>query len=465
MPKGSGRVPVDTEIVTINELEVRAVKLVGDDVVEGLGMPFGGPFNGRDLDGERFTEKTDFAFDWFAERPLLYQHGLDDGTGISVVGRVKSWELRADLGVWVQAQLDKSHEYFDAVKELVKKGKLFFSSGAMRHLVEVNAKTGEIRRWPWVELSLTPTPSNMMAQVEMAAAKSHFEMAGLKMGMSDELRAVWTAAYINDLEDRCFAFIESGGEKDDEGKTKPRSLRHFPYRDADGELDEAHIRNALGRIPQSTLPQDAKDRALRIIRRAAEQVGIEVAEEKTADVKALSGSYEELIEKLQALINPPNPFEPMGRWAYIVATFPDYVIVCQHDAGEERTWRVEYAVGAEGKVTLGAIIEVEETYIPAPPESPLPIALQAETIAKSAVALAKRTKDLSERRLKEGRILSGANKKRLAACMEAMSAAVDELRGLLSDAEPEAKAEDLLRQGQQLEILRLYEATIPRNGG
>src|SRR3990167_5703776 len=42
--------------------------------------------------------------------------------------------------------------------------------------------------------------------------------------------AVWTAAFMNALPDSSFLYIESGGEKDESGKTKPRGLRHFPYK-------------------------------------------------------------------------------------------------------------------------------------------------------------------------------------------------------------------------------------------
>ncbi len=73
-------------------------------------------------------------------------------------------------------------------------------------------------------------------------------------------KAVWTTAYMNDLPDSAFLYVESGGEKDEDGKTKPRSLRHFPYKDADGKVDLPHLRNALARIPQSNLPQDVKDK-------------------------------------------------------------------------------------------------------------------------------------------------------------------------------------------------------------
>jgi len=81
----------------------------------------------------------------------------------------------------------------------------------------------------------------------------------------------------NDLPDSAFLYIEPGGKKDKDGKTVPRGLRHFPYRNAQGGLDEAHIRNALGRIPQSSVSADAKASALAKAKRYASQVGIKVA--------------------------------------------------------------------------------------------------------------------------------------------------------------------------------------------
>ncbi len=74
------------------------------------------------------------------------------------------------------------------------------------------------------------------------------------------LAAVWTTAYINNLPDSCFLYIESGGSKDSDGKTTPRSLRHFPVKDDSGAMDMPHLRNALARIPQSNLPADVKKR-------------------------------------------------------------------------------------------------------------------------------------------------------------------------------------------------------------
>ena len=80
-------------------------------------------------------------------------------------------------------------------------------------------------------------------------------------GGNHEQRAVWSTAYMNDLPDSAFLIIEKGGKKDSTGKTEPRSLRHFPVRDANGKVDLPHLRNALSRIPQSNLSAELKAEA------------------------------------------------------------------------------------------------------------------------------------------------------------------------------------------------------------
>lgn len=75
-----------------------------------------------------------------------------------------------------------------------------------------------------------------------------------------------SSAAINDLPDSAFAYIEPGGSKDDQGKTVPRSLRHFPVHDA------AHVRNALSRAPQSPFG----DKAMPKIKAAASKLGVHV---------------------------------------------------------------------------------------------------------------------------------------------------------------------------------------------
>jgi HK97 family phage prohead protease len=64
--------------------------------------------------------------------------------------------------------------------------------------------------------------------------------------------AEWDAKYISDLPDTAFLLVEPGGHKDREGKTVPRSLRHFPVHNASGGIDVPHLKNALARIPQAS---------------------------------------------------------------------------------------------------------------------------------------------------------------------------------------------------------------------
>jgi HK97 family phage prohead protease len=103
-------------------------------------------------------------------------------------------------------------------------------------------------------LGCHPTEEEAQAQVAALYASEK----------ADADKAEWSRAFINDLPDGSFLYIESSGEKDDEGKTTPRSLRHFPYKNADGGIDLPHLRNAIARIPQSNAPglDDAKKEKL-----------------------------------------------------------------------------------------------------------------------------------------------------------------------------------------------------------
>lgn len=73
--------------------------------------------------------------------------------------------------------------------------------------------------------------------------------------------AVWSTAEVNKFPDSSFAWIAPGGKKDKEGKTVPRSLRHLPYKDANGKVDLPHTRNALARLNQvKGMPSDVQKR-------------------------------------------------------------------------------------------------------------------------------------------------------------------------------------------------------------
>ena len=96
---------------------------------------------------------------------------------------------------------------------------------------------------------------------------THAKQLGRSAPMAPEPRAALATADINDLPDSAFAYIEPGGTKDSGGKTVPRSKRHFPVHDA------AHVRDALGRAPQSPFGE----KAMPAIRAAAKKFGIQVS--------------------------------------------------------------------------------------------------------------------------------------------------------------------------------------------
>lgn len=156
---------------------VKAVEEDGDWIVEGWGAPFGGPDDGRDSDGEYFSTKTDFALSMFTSRPVIFNHGMTEEDP-GVIGQEASVETR-DGGLWVRVVLDKTKELAKKAWELASKGKLFFSSGAISHLVR-KAEEGLLIKWPVCEWSLTPNPINKYA-VAFAAAKAHFAIIGVEL--------------------------------------------------------------------------------------------------------------------------------------------------------------------------------------------------------------------------------------------------------------------------------------------
>jgi len=146
-----------TEVVRETTYRAKAVKFVGADTIEGLAFPF----DSHDTDGETFTKSTDLCLDWFPERPLLYHHGLDRDHAAVKVGHVPGTEFETrEEGIWAQSQLDKNARYRKAIDRLIEQGALGYSSGAYAHLARKKSASGEITRWPWVELSLEPTPAH-----------------------------------------------------------------------------------------------------------------------------------------------------------------------------------------------------------------------------------------------------------------------------------------------------------------
>lgn len=125
-------------------------------LVEGYVLTWGNPHD-HDLEGEYFTPDTELCLDWFQERPALYHHGMDKTLGVKTIGTIKKYEADS-LGLWVQAQLRMQDDYSRAVYGMTGTKDFGWSSGSVEHLVQIE-RNGHIRRWPWIEGSITPSPA------------------------------------------------------------------------------------------------------------------------------------------------------------------------------------------------------------------------------------------------------------------------------------------------------------------
>ena len=154
-----------------------------------LAIPFGGPFAGKDLDGEFFSPNTDIKSDWFDRRPLVWHNNLDKTIDDPVIGTADDLEQQKD-GWWTTVWLDRSKRYWSAINELLGKKAIYGSSGSLPNFVRTDHKTGEILVWPYIEQTLTPTPANPYSVVVAAKAVDHFDKA--QLGLSPAMRGILT---------------------------------------------------------------------------------------------------------------------------------------------------------------------------------------------------------------------------------------------------------------------------------
>jgi hypothetical protein len=122
-----------------------------------------------------------------------------------------------------------------------------------------------------------------------------FEMPGYDVQL-----AKWKSSSVNDLPDSAFLIILPGGKKDKEGKTVPRSKRLLPYKNASGQIDKAHVRNAMARINQTHAPASMKKTALAKLIRVAKALGMDVQERKKFKLSDME-FYLSLLEGLEKL--------------------------------------------------------------------------------------------------------------------------------------------------------------------
>ena len=188
--------------------------------------------------------------------------------------------------LWYEAEI-----YDDQTAEKIRKGLIqHVSVGADYEAIDVvNGKVPHGLHNAELSLVAVPGIPETNVQVLEKLVDTRVAEALRKAGIQE---AEWDTEYINKLPDECFAYIETGGQKDEEGKTVPRSLRHLPFKNAQVNLDHDHVVAALQRLDQTNISAEAKAEAMQKLCGAAGELRIE------SGVCNLKGEAETLKAKL-----------------------------------------------------------------------------------------------------------------------------------------------------------------------
>jgi hypothetical protein len=119
---------------------------------------------------------------------------------------------------------------------------------------------------------------------------------------------------------------------------------------------------------------------------------------------------------------------------WIISVYPDYVIVLDDDS--DGYLQVGYTIDADGNVTLGDAIPVEQVWVPtAADAAAMKYADHAARVLAAVQVFGTRSKSLADLRAKAGRELSEANRERISMTAAAARAAAAELEALLTEAD------------------------------
>lgn len=135
---------------------------------------------------------------------------------------------------------------------------------------------------------------------------------------------------------------------------------------------------------------------------------------------------------------------------YVVATYPDRVVVCEDGEYTE----IAYTMDAAGLVTLGAETPVDQTYTP----KAMDLATRATKAGAVTSELAKHARAAVAMRAKEGRVLSTANHELLSKWVRTQAEALTDVRKLLEETKPSGKALPdmaILRSKHHADVARL----------
>jgi hypothetical protein len=181
-----------------------AIKIAGEMELDVCYMPYTGQKNGKDSDGQYFSERTNEYADKFPTPLVLYYHGYErQGVQQPIpeeIGTSTGMKWKDKAGRWLRVKLDATKEKAMRVWNSAQKGNARASSDSISHLVRV-ASDGEIINWAFVGISLFETetgkkPANSYAFAIPAAKAMGITIPEDDEDTSEDIKAV-TAAIVS----------------------------------------------------------------------------------------------------------------------------------------------------------------------------------------------------------------------------------------------------------------------------
>jgi len=171
--------------IGLDSTKSMAVKFTGLNEIKGYTFLWGSP-KLTDVEIEYFTNDTDFWDGTLGKsaRPLTWDHAQDESFKASpIIGSITDFG-DDDIGRWYVAKLDTSHQYRQAIDELIKKGVLGTSSDSAPQYVirEQTGKSTWLRQWPWFASALTNTP----AEPRMIGSLEFLKSLGVQLPDANE---------------------------------------------------------------------------------------------------------------------------------------------------------------------------------------------------------------------------------------------------------------------------------------
>lgn len=108
--------------------------------------------------------------------------------------------------------LNMRNEYEEFVGKQAQKGLLSWSSGSAGHVSKIDWDTGEIKEWPIIEFSLTPTPAEPRIRVEASKSFSYARKFLLDTGSISEEKL--NKAFKDSLKSEIMAALKSEMKED-----------------------------------------------------------------------------------------------------------------------------------------------------------------------------------------------------------------------------------------------------------